>query len=354
MNDFAKKVEALKNKLNIEEKKEKISKLQKETTANDFWDNQEKAVDKMQKLSHLQEDVQTIEELQSRIEDLETLKEMASSSKEDQKMLEKEERQIKNKIESLEKAVYLSGKYDRAGAILSIHAGQGGTEACDWASMLFRMYYRYAEKNEWQFQVLEKKQAEEAGIKSATLKIKGRLAYGYLKHEKGVHRLVRQSPFNADNLRQTSFALVEVLPIIKEEAEVEIKDNDIEFESFRSSGPGGQNVNKVSTAVRIKHIPTGIVVESQSERSQMQNRKIAMEILRGKLWEIKEKKRKEKMEELKGGLKKASWGTQIRSYVLHPYKMVKDLRTEYEENQPEKVLDGELEGFIRAEVKALS
>lgn len=217
--------------------------------------------------------------------------------------------------------------------------------------MLKRMYLRYAEKKGWKVQVLEESQGEEAGIKSVTLAISGRYAYGYLRHEKGTHRLVRQSPFNADNLRQTSFALVEVMPEIEAETDVVIKPDDLEIEFYRSSGSGGQNVNKVSTAVRLKHLPTGLVVESQTQRFQEQNRKLALKILKGKLWQIEEEKRLQQLKQIKGEHKAASWGNQIRSYVLHPYKQVKDLRTEFVSQQPTAVLGGELDGFIEAELK---
>jgi peptide chain release factor 2 len=221
----------------------------------------------------------------------------------------------------------------------------------DWAGMLSRMYTRFFEKRGWNFETVEYSAGEEAGIKSITYIIHGRFSYGYLKNEKGTHRLVRQSPFNADKLRQTSFAGVDVTPLLPEEAEVEIRDEDIEFEASRSSGAGGQNVNKVSTAVRIKHVPSGIVVECQTQRYQDANRKIAMQILKSKLWEIQEAKREAELSKIKGGATIASWGHQIRSYVLHPYKLVKDLRTEYEETNPEAVLDGNLDGFIESELK---
>lgn len=251
----------------------------------------------------------------------------------------------------MELKLYLSEKFDTAAAYLSIHAGQGGVEAMDWAVMLSRMYQRYAEKKGWKVSLVDETKGEEAGIKSATFEISGNLAYGLLKKESGTHRLVRLSPFNADNLRQTSFALVEVLPVIEDSAEIEIKDADLEWDTFRSSGPGGQNVQKVSTAVRVKHLPTNITVTAQSERSQFQNKENALKILTAKVYQLEEQKRLEAEEKLKDWQNTASWGTQIRSYVLHPYKLVKDLRTNYETTAAEAVLDGELEGFIAAEIR---
>jgi len=257
--------------------------------------------------------------------------------------------EAKKLIDQYEILLFLSGPYDKGDAIFSIQAGQGGTEAMDWSNMLFRMYTRYFERKNWSYEEIDRIDGDEAGIKSTTISIHGLFAYGYLKCEAGVHRLVRQSPFNADRLRQTSFASVEVLPQI-EDKEINIREEEIEWQFYRSGGKGGQNVNKVATAVRLIHKPTGIVVSSQTERYQGANRESALKILRAKLWAIEEERREKTVSGFKTGMI-ASWGRQIRSYVLHPYKLIKDLRTNYEENNVDKVLDGELDGFIEAYLK---
>jgi peptide chain release factor 2 len=269
-----------------------------------------------------------------------------------EKELSQEIKKLKKELAKVELETFLSGPYDKEDAILSIHAGQGGTEAMDWAQMLLRMYLRYGENRGWQVEIVDQTPGEEAGIKSATLMVTGPLAYGYLKGEAGTHRLVRQSPFNADRLRQTSFALVEVLPRIEETPEIKIKEDDLEWQFFRASTQGGQNVQKVATAVRLRHKPTDTTVTCQTQRYQEQNRKIALQLLQAKLWALAEARAKEEKKKLKGGRTKAAWGTQIRSYVLHPYKMVKDLRTGVETKEVDKVLDGELDDFVMAELKA--
>jgi peptide chain release factor 2 len=245
----------------------------------------------------------------------------------------------------------LQGEFDSRPAILSIHAGQGGTEAMDWADMLLRMYLRYCEHQKWQYQIVNQSSGDEAGIKQATVHVKGQYAYGYLKHEAGTHRLVRLSPFNADNLRQTSFALVEVLPELESTGSLELNDQDLEWSFFRSSGKGGQNVNKVSTAVRLKHLPSGIVVESQTERSQERNRELARSLLFAKLWEQDQRQKDTQLKTLKGSHQPASFGTGIRSYVLHPYQLVKDNRTGTETSDAAGVLDGLLDPFIKSQLQ---
>jgi len=333
--------------------KNKLAELEYEMQEENFWADSDRARKISETASALRREISDWEGI---LEDCHTLEKLFSEI--DPEKDSKSVKEFKEMVDDLEKKwrnleikAFLNGKYDKNNAILSIHAGTGGKDAQDFAEMLMRMYMRYAENKNWRAEILDESRGEEVGLKSATILIEGQFAYGYLKAENGVHRLVRHSPFNAKNTRETSFVLVEVLPEVDEPSPGEIRKEDIEFEAFRSGGKGGQNVNKVSTAVRIKHIPTGIVVKCESERSQLQNKERAMKILHAKLVDMMEREQAEHLYELKGGKADIAWGSQIRSYVLHPYKMVKDHRTDYEEKNPEAVFDGKIDGFIEAELK---
>lgn len=336
MDNIKQRVIILLEKLSIPKKIARIREIEAESGNPDFWKDNTLARSKMKEMALLQKEVKDAQEL----------KKLLAEGKEEE---------AEKKLSEFELLLYLSGSYDASNAIMSIHAGQGGTEAMDWTAMLLRMYTRFFERKGWQYEVIDQTSGDEAGLKTVVIAVYGNFSYGYLKHEAGVHRLVRQSPFNADKLRQTSFALVEVLPEIKEdEARVEIKEDDLVWEFYRASSHGGQNVQKVSSAVRVKHKPTGLIVTAQAERYQAQNREYALKLLRGKLWLLQEEERKKQEKALRGEYKTPGWGNQIRSYVLHPYHMVKDLRTGFETSNTDAVLDGEIEGFIEENLRRLS
>ena len=321
-----------------------------------FWDDAQRSQKVLQRSSYLKNKIAAYEKLQSTYEDALALVDLANEENDLSLLPEAQEElaKVKSSLEEQRLSTLLTGEYDSKNAILTFHAGAGGTEAQDWAEMLYRMYNRWAERHGYKVTTLDYLDGEEAGLKSASILIEGENAYGYLKSENGVHRLVRVSPFDASGRRHTSFASLEVMPEIDDTVEVEINPDDIKMEVYRASGAGGQKVNKTSSAVRLIHIPTGIVVSCQVERSQYQNRDVAMRMLKSKLLEIKEREHLEKIEDIKGDQKEIAWGSQIRSYVFMPYTLVKDHRTGYENGNISAVMDGDLDGFINAYLKAQS
>jgi len=351
-----KEAQLLQKEFDPQDLEKQIASLQATTLNPEFWERAD-AQEVMQELSFHQEQLQQTNLLAKLINDLISFQELTETELSDQELeqLEIEAKQLASKLSKLTKSLsinqFLSGKFDKSSAILSIHPGQGGTEAMDWAQMLQRMYLRYFEKKNWKFEIISETSGEEAGIKEASFEVKAPFAYGYLKHERGTHRLVRLSPFNADNLRQTSFALVEVLPVINNQTEIELKDEDLNWKFTRAGGPGGQAVNKISTAVELTHLPTQITVKSRGSRSQSQNKETALKILKAKLAMIEEEKIQESLSKEKGTYQHASWGTQIRNYVLHPYQLVKDTRTQVETSDTQGVLDGDLDQFVEEEIK---
>ena len=324
--------------------------LEKRSLEPDFWNNAQQAQQDMRRLAELRDTVESWQGFQMRAQSLLELVQMAQEEGDAslEAALEEEAESLESELRKLEFDVVFSSEYDNRTAILALHAGAGGTESQDWAQMLLRMYLRWAERKGYKGRILDSSPGEEAGIKSALVEIQGRLAYGYLKTEHGVHRLVRISPFDASRSRHTSFALVEVLPEAEGDIEVEINADDLRIDTFGAGGHGGQNVQKNATAVRITHLPTNIVVTCQNERSLTQNRETAMKVLRARLMEVEVKKRAEEQAKLKGERVSAEWGSQIRSYVLHPYKLVKDHRSGYESTDPNAVLDGDIDALLEA------
>ena len=344
------RVQQLQSFLKIEERTSELAEIEKKMTAPDFWDNKEKAQNIMAELSVCRNIVEPFKKIKSEVEDFSALAELIVES-EDDSMLEEAENEWKTlseKLDKIELLSFLSGRFDGNNAYFSIHAGAGGTESCDWASMLSRMYRRWFERRGYKCETIDAQPGDEAGLKSVTMIVSGEFAYGYLKAEIGVHRLVRISPFDSNSRRHTSFASVDVFPELTEDIEIEIDEKDLRIDTFRSSGAGGQHVNTTDSAIRITHIPSGVVVACQAERSQHKNKATAMKMLKARLFELEEEQRRLEAEDIRGEKSEMGWGNQIRSYVLHPYQMVKDLRTNVETGNTAAVLDGDLDQFAEA------
>ena len=343
----------VKASLDLENKSKRIEEFEMEMEAPGFWDDPDKSNQKMKELKNLKDTVGLCDKLTTQYDDILTLIEMGYEEN-DETMIPEIRGELDEFISELEElriGTLLSGEYDKNNAILKLNAGAGGTESCDWCSMLYRMYNRWAERRGFSVEVLDFLDGDEAGIKSVTFQVNGVNAYGYLKSEKGVHRLVRISPFNAQGKRQTSFVSLDVMPDIEEDLDVEIDEKDLRIDTYRSSGAGGQHINKTSSAIRITHIPTGTVVQCQNERSQFQNKDKAMQMLKAKLYLLKQEANVEKLSDIRGEIKDIAWGNQIRSYFLQPYKLVKDLRTDVETGNADAVLDGALDPFINGYLK---
>ena len=342
--------------LNLDAKKERIAELSRYMEAPDFWDDPERSQKMTKELKSLEDTVKSYTTLSTQYDDISELIEMGYEENDPEviPVIQESLDEFTTNLEALRLSTLLNGEYDKNNAIIRLNAGAGGTEACDWSSMLYRMYTRYAYRNGFSVEVLDMLDGDEAGIKSVTFQVNGENAYGYLKSEKGVHRLVRISPFNAAGKRQTSFVSCDVMPEIEEDLDVEINDDDLRIDTYRSSGAGGQHINKTSSAIRITHLPTGIVVTCQNERSQFQNKDKAMQMLKAKLYMLKQQENEEKISGIRGEVKDIAWGNQIRSYVLQPYTMVKDHRTGASSGNAGAVLDGDIDLFISAYLRWLS
>lgn len=348
--ELLQKVVDIQQSLSIDSKKEILVSLENESRKENLWEDNKHAQEVLSQIADIKGEIEGISKIEGEVGALLSL--IKDSNESEQESLVEEYERLKKEISQFESLKFLSGKYDSCNTTISIHSGQGGTEANDWAEMLFRMYSMYIEKKSWKYTVTNILKGQEVGISTVTFEVYGKYAYGILKKEHGTHRLIRISPFNSQNLRQTSFAGVEVIPILDDlEKEIDIPETDIEFKATKSGGPGGQSVNKTSSAVQITHIPTGITVHCSEERSQLQNRLKAMQILKGKLWKILEENRLKEISDIKGDYKIAGWGNQIRNYILHPYKLVKDLRTGIEISNPEDILDGNLDELLEAQLR---
>ena len=354
LNNFRADIEELGSALRIDELNAEVAELEKKTLEPDFWNDQENSGKILRQVKQLKDKIEAYENLCAKLEDTITLAELGIEENDESLTDEvlSEVEAIKAEEEKQRIEILLSGEYDKNNAIISFHPGAGGTEAQDWALMLYRMYTRWGEKHGYNVKLLDWLDGEEAGLKSATIMIEGVNAYGYMKSENGVHRLVRVSPFDSSGRRHTSFASVEVMPEFEDDNTIELRDEDLEITAHRSSGAGGQHVNKTDSAIRITHLPTGIVVGCQTERSQLQNKETALKMLKSKLMEIKQREKLEKIDDIKGVKTNIEWGAQIRSYVFMPYTLAKDTRTGYEDGNIQAVMDGEIDGFINAYLKA--